>query len=134
MNKPIHVVAAVIIKNAMVLMASRPADKPPFGWEFPGGKVEPGETLSEAVRRELKEELMLDVIPADEIYLVRTEKIILHFIRTKIRGNSTPTAQENQQWKWIPLTSQAPEGILENDIKFWNFLTFSSKSKNFPNT
>ena len=57
MKHPIHVVAAVIIKNKMVLMASRPQDKPPAGWEFPGGKIEPGESLSKAVIRELKEEL-----------------------------------------------------------------------------
>ena len=125
MKHPIHVVAAIIVKNKMVLMASRPQDKPPSGWEFPGGKIEPGETISQAVIRELKEELALDVTPADEIFRVKNEKIVLHFIRTAINNNAAPCPQENQQYKWIPLSSTPPDGILENDIKFWRFLTYS---------
>ena len=109
----------------MVLMASRPQDKPPAGWEFPGGKIEPGESLSKAVIRELKEELALDVTPADEVFCVKNEKIVLHFIRAAIKNESIPCPQENQQYKWIPLASTPPEGILENDIKFWRFLTCS---------
>ena len=123
MKQLIHVAAAVIIQDGKVLMASRPENKPPAGWEFPGGKVEQGETLSEALIRELKEELALDIVPEDEIFTVTTEKIILHFISAAINGNSAPLAQENQQWKWITLSHTPPDGILENDIKFWNFLT-----------
>lgn len=123
MKSHIHVVAAVIIQHGKVLMASRPEDKPPAGWEFPGGKIEPGETLNEALTRELKEELDLDIVPEDEIFTVTAEKIILHFIRASVKENSAPLAQENQQWEWITLSSCPPEGILENDIKFWNFLT-----------
>ena len=53
----IHVAAAVIREAGKVLLASRPAGKPPAGWEFPGGKIEPGETPAEALCRELEEEL-----------------------------------------------------------------------------
>ena len=122
MKKKIDVVAAVIRENSMVLMASRPDDKPPAGWEFPGGKVDPGETFNRALQRELKEELDLEITPADEIYCVRTEKINLHFIRAAVKNGSVPCALECQQWAWIPLTKEYPEGILANDLKFWDFL------------
>ena len=127
MKHQIHVVAAVIRKDQMVLMTSRPENKPPAGWEFPGGKIEHGESLSHAVIRELKEELDLDVTPADEIFQVKTNKIVLHFVRAAINGNSVPHPQENQQYKWIKLTPTPPDGILDNDIKFWKFLTSSLK-------
>jgi mutator protein MutT len=123
MKNTIDVVAAVIRKDGKVLMASRPADKPPAGWEFPGGKVEPQETFNKALRRELKEELDLDITPGDEIYCVRTPKITLHFIRAVINGNSVPDSRENQQWAWVPLTKQYPDGILANDLVFWDFMT-----------
>ena len=123
MNKPIDVVAAVIRKDGQVLMASRPADKPPAGWEFPGGKVEPFENFNKALKRELKEELDLDITPGDEIYCVRTPKIKMHFIRAFINGNTTPKSLENQQWAWIPLTKSYPDGILANDLVFWDFIT-----------
>ena len=51
-----------------VLMAFRPPDKKkPLMWEYPGGKVEPGETLPEALKRELKEELDIDVVVGQRI-------------------------------------------------------------------
>lgn len=123
MKAPINVVAAVIRKEGKVLMASRPADKPPAGWEFPGGKVEPGESLSAALKRELKEELALEITPADEIFQVKTAKITLHFIRAAIKNSSEPEAMESQQWAWVKLDPKAPAGILENDLKFWKFIT-----------
>ena len=49
---------ALIDRDGRVLMAQRPEDKPMAGlWEFPGGKIEPGETPETALIRELKEEL-----------------------------------------------------------------------------
>jgi 8-oxo-dGTP diphosphatase len=61
----IDVVSACIIRGARVLLAQRPGDKKsyPFVWETPGGKVEPGESLVAALRRELHEELGL--LPRD---------------------------------------------------------------------
>ena len=61
--KRIHVAAAVIrAADGRILIAKRPPDKHQGGlWEFPGGKVEPGETPEAALIRELKEELGIDV-------------------------------------------------------------------------
>lgn len=58
MSKLIHVVAAVIVKDEKFLCAQRSNTKYlPYKWEFPGGKIEPGERLEDALIREIKEEL-----------------------------------------------------------------------------
>ncbi|MDI6844639.1 MAG: (deoxy)nucleoside triphosphate pyrophosphohydrolase [Candidatus Saccharicenans sp.] len=55
------VVAAVIKKDGRLLLAER-LDRPEdSGWEFPGGKVEPGETPEEALTREIKEEMGIEI-------------------------------------------------------------------------
>jgi 8-oxo-dGTP diphosphatase len=66
-GKPILLVAAVALidPDSRVLLARRPEGKPLAGlWEFPGGKVQPGETPEAALIRELKEELDIDVTAA----------------------------------------------------------------------
>ncbi|TDH59587.1 GNAT family N-acetyltransferase [Dankookia rubra] len=66
-GKPVLLVAAVALVDAdgRVLLARRPEGKPLAGlWEFPGGKVKPGETPEAALIRELKEELDIDVSAA----------------------------------------------------------------------
>jgi 8-oxo-dGTP diphosphatase len=64
MTKPILLVAAAALvdRDNRVLIAKRPAGKAMAGlWEFPGGKVGPGETPEAALRRELREELGIEV-------------------------------------------------------------------------
>jgi 8-oxo-dGTP diphosphatase len=54
--------AALVDRNGRILVQKRPEGKPMAGlWEFPGGKVEPGETPEAALVRELNEELTIDV-------------------------------------------------------------------------
>lgn len=57
MAETIHVVAAIIERNGRVFCAQRGCGALAGGWEFPGGKVEPGETAESALRREVREEL-----------------------------------------------------------------------------
>lgn len=62
MKPMIKVCAAAIIENEKVLLTRRaPSKKMGGGWEFPGGKIEDGETPEECVVREIKEELAIDV-------------------------------------------------------------------------
>ncbi len=69
-TKPTEVVVAVAFdKDGRFLMTSRPEGKVYAGyWEFPGGKVEAGESLDEALTREMKEELGVQVTDCREVY------------------------------------------------------------------
>lgn len=59
--KTVRVVAAIIIENGKVFATQRGYGEFKDGWEFPGGKIEPGETPQEAIVREIKEELDTEV-------------------------------------------------------------------------
>jgi 8-oxo-dGTP diphosphatase len=67
MAAPVDVAVGILMKdNGDVLLAQRPEGKPYAGyWEFPGGKVEPGEAIVDALRREFVEELGVAVGKAD---------------------------------------------------------------------
>jgi ADP-ribose pyrophosphatase len=57
-----EVTAAIILKDNKVLIAQRAAGENLAGnWEFPGGKIEPGETLQECLKREIDEEFEVDI-------------------------------------------------------------------------
>lgn len=63
MDQMIQVSAGILIRDNKVLLAKRPAGKHLAGyWEFPGGKVEPGESPEESLAREFKEEFGVEVL------------------------------------------------------------------------
>lgn len=118
----IHVAAAVIIEGDKVLLASRPENKPPAGWEFPGGKLEPGESVADAAVRELREELDIEVIPGKIVYELIRPELTLSFIECRIKDNMKPNPRENQQFRWHCISQEIPEGLLKNDLEFWKYL------------
>jgi 8-oxo-dGTP diphosphatase len=64
--------AALILRGDEVLICQRRPDQPLGSkWEFPGGKMEPGETAEEALRRELKEELNIDAVVSTQVAHIR---------------------------------------------------------------
>jgi len=101
-------VAILVAADGRFLLASRPAGKPLAGcWEFPGGKMEPGETAAEALARELSEELgiAISLSAAGCRHLATVEHdypttaVRLHpCVVTEWRGE--PTAREGQQLCW----------------------------------
>jgi 8-oxo-dGTP diphosphatase len=101
----IDVAAAVVLKrDAEFLLTQRPAGRPYAGyWEFPGGKLLPGEAPEEAVRRELKEELDIDVVEArrwiTRYYEYPHANVRLHFFRIG-RWEGDVRALEGQAFAW----------------------------------
>ena len=89
-TKPhLQVTAAVIVYRNRVLIARRgPRERHPGRWEFPGGKQEPGETLTDCLIREIREELALDVEATDFITAVDHEyeafSLTLHAYRCRL--------------------------------------------------
>lgn len=100
----IEVAAGILSSEGRVLIAKRSAGAPLGGlWELPGGKVEPGETSEEAVRRELSEELGVAVrvegLFATSEYLSELATIRLSAYRvTLLGGTPEPTVHEELRW------------------------------------
>jgi 8-oxo-dGTP diphosphatase len=104
--KEMHVVAG-IIRNVReeILLAQRPLGKAHAGlWEFPGGKVEPGESHVQALQREIKEELDLHVTDAKSIgtYLNQNaeSRLYLHVLDV-VSWEGTPVGLEGQAKRWV---------------------------------
>ena len=119
----ITVAAAVILDGSgKVLLCSRPAGKPPAGWEFPGGKVEPGESLAGALERELLEELDLPGKCGREIAQVSAPPVELHFLEFFPAPGGRISPRENQNFRWQNVEGEMPEDLLPNDRPVWELL------------
>jgi 8-oxo-dGTP diphosphatase len=113
----VEVAAAVIERpDGAFLMASRPKGKAYAGWwEFPGGKVEAGETARAALDRELREELGIEVETAwpwlNRAYVYPHAKVMLRFFRvTQWRGEPHP--HEGQVLAWVRADAPGVDPIL----------------------
>ena len=126
MNKPAHVHVAVgvlINANQQVLIALRPAESHQGGlWEFPGGKVEDGESVRHALNREFEEELAISVQACTPLIQIRHEysdKAVLLDVWRIEKYSGIPEGMEGQAIEWRPLSSlraeefpKANEGII----------------------
>jgi len=113
-TKITEVAAAVIERPGEILLAQRPAGKPyPGYWEFPGGKIEPGEDALRALTRELKEELDITVTAATpwitRVYAYTHATVRLHFFRvTAWDGEPKPLEDQAIAWQSVASPGVSP--------------------------
>ena len=106
MKKQIDVVGAVVVRDGLVLCAQRgPAGHLAGMWEFPGGKIEPGETPRAALEREIEEELHCVVKVGDEVTTSTYEYdfgivTLTTFFCSLVAG--TPELTELADVVWLP--------------------------------
>ena len=105
--EPLPVVAALILEGGQWLLAQRPSHKHLGGkWEFPGGKVDPGETAEHALVREIREELgcqielLLALAPYDFDYGAVHIRLFPHVARLSVSG-PRPVALEHVALQWL---------------------------------
>lgn len=106
MTKRVHVAVGIIFNAAeQILLAKRPDHLHQGGkWEFPGGKVESGETVTQALIRELKEEVALDVASSQPFMALSydyPDKQVLLDIHTVRDFSGKAQGLEGQQIAWV---------------------------------
>jgi 8-oxo-dGTP diphosphatase len=107
-RQPVDVAVGVLIRpDGRFLLTSRPEGKVYAGhWEFPGGKVEPGESVEVALRRELHEELGITIGPAEPWRVTLHDYphalVRLHFCKV-IQWTGAFEMREHQQMAWQDL-------------------------------
>jgi 8-oxo-dGTP diphosphatase len=105
LNVIIVVAAAVVAREDCYLVTRRQRGVHLEGfWEFPGGKCDPGESLSDCLTRELREELNVAARIGREIHVTthryEDRTIELHFIECDLAGDPQP--QLGQEMRWVP--------------------------------
>lgn len=101
--KTIHVVAAIIIRDHKLFATQRGYGEFKDGWEFPGGKVEPGETHQEALKREIREELATEIEVGAYIDTIEHDYPTFHlsmecYACTVVSGKLELLEHENATW------------------------------------
>ncbi|WP_274883554.1 8-oxo-dGTP diphosphatase MutT [Vibrio harveyi] len=128
--KRIHIVAAIIFNQdkSQIFITKRPDDKHKGGfWEFPGGKVEQGESVEQAMIRELEEEIGITVTEQslfEHLEYDYPEKSLKFDFMTVSQFDNQPYGREAQEGRWVDVAAlldytfpEANVPILERVIK-----------------
>lgn len=102
--KTVKVVAAIIVSDGKILATQRGYGEWKGGWEFPSGKIEPGETSDEALKREIKEELDMIIQVGELFHVVEYDYPEFHLSMEcficKIESGDL-VLKEHQAAKWL---------------------------------
>lgn len=122
--QPVRVVAAVIEHGGRWLVGRRPEGKRHGGlWEFPGGKVKDGESTLGAARRELEEELSVQVTSVGQtLFTVRDEgsPFVIDFVEVSVAGIAKPL--EHSEIAWVTLQGLEELALAPADEAFARWL------------
>lgn len=122
MARTVIVVAGVLARDGKVLIGQRLAnDRHPLKWEFPGGKVEPGELPKQALVRELKEELGIEATAGEELaryehHSAGRSLLLLFFSVESFAGEPSNVAFEKILWE-LPANLPGYD-FLDGDVDF----------------
>jgi 8-oxo-dGTP diphosphatase len=118
--KTIEVVAAVMIKNSKVFATQRGYGDYKDWWEFPGGKIEIGETREAALAREIQEELNTEIAVEELIKTVEWDypdfHLVMHCFRCGIRSGDL-TLNEHEAARWLTADSIYEVNWLPADLE-----------------
>jgi 8-oxo-dGTP diphosphatase len=114
------VLAAVIRRGDRYLLARRPRSKRHGGlWEFPGGKLEPGESWTDAAGRELGEELGVAVTRAGEpLYRRRDPASSFEIVFVEVEVEGEARALEHEELRWVDVGEMAGLELAPADAAF----------------
>ena len=123
--KTIEVVAAIIQHEGKILATQRGYGDFKDGWEFPGGKMEPGETMQQAIIREIQEELGVTIFPTKLVTTVEYDYPTFHLtmhclLSTVVEGEIKLIEHEDAKWltretldsvEWLPADIEVVEKL-----------------------
>lgn len=123
--KTIEVVAAIIQHEGKILATQRGYGDFKDGWEFPGGKMEPGETMQQAIIREIQEELGVTISPTKLVTTVEYDYPTFHLtmhclLSTVVEGEIKLIEHEDAKWltketldsvEWLPADIEVVEKL-----------------------
>lgn len=119
--KTVKVVAAIITKDNKVFATQRGYGDFKDGWEFPGGKVEPGETPEDAIVREIKEELKAEIKVTGFLTTVEHDYPTFHLSMdcfwAELVDGTEMTLLEHEAAKWLTLDQIDSVDWLPADVK-----------------
>ncbi len=118
--KTIHVAAAIIRDSEKILAAQRGYGEFKDGWEFPGGKLEPGETSSDACIREIQEELHVTIGNLEPLCTVEHDYETFHLVMdcfTCRIANETINDYEHENLRWLETGELWSVDWLPADVK-----------------
>jgi 8-oxo-dGTP diphosphatase len=120
----LRVAAAVIRQGGRVLLTRRPPGGPlGLQWEFPGGKIERGETVQQALVREIREELGVEVRALEVLEVARHDyplgpSVEVHFVRCETAATAFEAGRGVHEVRWVAPAEVDADEVLAADRDF----------------